>query len=213
MQRNRARRRDAAFYRDLLVFCGVPPAPPRGHRRVEQPRPVVNQLIVLSFDTSAEEIVLPGREQQSIVLDLDSSLESLPNIDPRPQHQLPDQPLVDLGHLDVTYELQPPLQHQCLREAYVLLMHLQVPPLQPVTPPPELPQQHQTPPLDQEGWVVLEAAVANFDGKQQVVFAPPPLCCNSQRWYPSRSSCQQPSRPHSPCSRWTGQLSRTLCSL
>ena len=172
MQRNRARRRDPAFYCDLLVFCGVPPAPPRRRRRVEQPRPVVNQLIVLSSDTSAEEIVLPGREQQPIVLDLDSSLESLPKFDPRPQHQLSVQPLVDL---DVTYELQPPLQHQCLREAYVLLRRLQVPPLQPVTPPPELPQRHQTPPLDQEDWVVLEAAVANFDGQQQVVFVPPPL--------------------------------------
>ena len=83
--------------------------------------------------------------------------------------------MVDLGHLDVTFELQPPLQHQCLREAYVLLRRLQVPPLQPVTPPPELTQRHQTPPLDQEDWVVLEAAVANFDGQQQVVVVPPPL--------------------------------------
>ena len=112
VQRNRARRRDAAFYLGLLAFCGMPPAPPRRRHRVEQPRPVVDEPIVLSSDTSAEGIVLPDQQPQQIVLDLDSSIESLPNIDPRPQWQLPVGPLRDLGPLDVTAEcLPPPLQH------------------------------------------------------------------------------------------------------
>ena len=85
MQRDRARRHDAAFYRDLLAFCGVPPEPPTRRRWVEPPRPVVNQPIVLSSDTSAEEIVLLDQEPRPIVLDLDSSLESLH----RPQAAVP----------------------------------------------------------------------------------------------------------------------------
>ena len=98
------------------------------------------------------------------MVDLDSSIESLPNIDPRPQFQLPVEPLIDLGPLDVTLELPPPLQHQILREAYVLLQRLQLPPLQPITPPPELPSHTLTPPPDQEGWVEVQATVATVDG-------------------------------------------------
>ena len=126
-------------------------------------------VVIASSDTSADDLPEPPRP----IIDLDSSLESLPNIDPRPQFQLPIQPLQYLGHLDITQEFSPPLQHQTLREAYVLLQRLQLPPLQPITPPPELPPRALTPPPDQEGWVEVEAAVATVDGQRYVVFAPP----------------------------------------
>ena len=123
-------------------------------------------MVVLSSDSSAEDLPAPGQ----IVVDLDSSLESLPNIDPRPQFQLPVAPLEDLGRLDITLDFPPPLQHQTLREAYVLLQRLQLPPLQPLTPPPEFPPRAQSPPLDQAvDWVELEAEVAHFDGQQYLV--------------------------------------------
>ena len=160
----------------LLEYCGVRVQPQQRRLRLV-PRPVAPDLpIVLSSDTSGEDLPQPEQLlQEDVVINIDTSEDELPNIDPRPQHQLPVLPLVDLGHLDVTYELEPPLEHQCLREAYVLLRRLQEPQLRPVTPPPERPQRDQTPPLDQEDWVVLEAAVANFDGQQQVVFVPPPV--------------------------------------
>ena len=88
LQRQRERRRDAAFYRGLLAYCGVPPEPQRRRRRVELLQPVVDRLIVISSDTSSDNI-RPPVPAQPIIIDLDSSLESLPNIDPRPQWQLP----------------------------------------------------------------------------------------------------------------------------
>ena len=90
-------------------------------------------------------------------VDLDSSLESLPNIDPRPQHQLPV--------LSQARELPAPLQHQVLREAYVLLERLQLPPPQPLAPPPEL-RPHPVPPLPvlHIDWGELEDNLAAFDG-------------------------------------------------
>ena len=113
-------------------------------------------------------------ERQPVIVDLDSSLESLPNIDPRPQWQLPVQPLQDLGPLDVTAEIAPPLQNQTFREACVLLHRMQVPPLQQITPPPELPPRPVTPPPEQdETWVELEAAVAGFDGQHYVLVTQP----------------------------------------
>ena len=154
----------------------MPPAPPRRRRGEEQPRLVVHEPIVLSSDTSAEGIVLPDRQPEQVVLDLDSSLESLPNIDPRPEWQLPVGPLQDLGPLDVTAEFQPPpLQHRVFREAYVLLQRLQLPPLQPITPPPEQPAREPTPPPEQEvDWVEVEAAVAEFDGQRYLLVPQPP---------------------------------------
>ena len=77
------------------------------------------------------------------------------------------EPLVDLGNLNIAAELSPPLQHQALREAYVLLHRLQLLSLQRLTPPPELPPRQFTTPLEQEDWVTLEAAVAHFDAPQQ----------------------------------------------
>ena len=74
-----------------------------------------------------------------VIIDLDSSLETLPDIDPHPQFQLLVEPLPELGHLNITLEFPPPLQHQALREAFVLLNRLQLPLLQPLTPPPEFP--------------------------------------------------------------------------
>ena len=80
---------------------------------------------------------------------------------------------MDLGHLNVTQELIPPLQHQTFWEACVLLQQLQLPALQPITPPPELPQRDQTPPPDPGvDWVGLEAAVATFYGQQYLVLPP-----------------------------------------
>ena len=174
LARQRRGRARAALLRGMREVLGL--SPRRRRRRLPRPLPAdLEQPIVLSSDTSDGDLTLPDLEPQPPVVDLDSSLESLPNIDPRPQFQLPVQPLVDLGLLDVTIKLLPPLQHQPFREAYVLLRHLQLPPLQPVTPPPELPPRHSTPPLEQEDWVVLEAAVADFDGQHHFVLAPPPL--------------------------------------
>ena len=80
---------------------------------------------------------------------------------------------MDLGHLNVTQELILQLQHQTFREACVLLQRLQIPALQPITPPPELPQCDQTLPPDLGvDWVGLEAAVVTFDGQQYLVLPP-----------------------------------------
>ena len=89
----------------------------------------------------------PPEPQQPVVVDLESTLE-------------------ELHDLNITTEFPPPLPHQVLREKYVLLHRMQLPPLQPLTPPPELPPQPLTPPLEQEDWAGLEAAVAHFDGPQ-----------------------------------------------
>ena len=140
---------------------------------------MVDQPIIVLSGTSAEDIQAPI-PVQPLVIDLDSSLESLPNIDPRPQFQLPVVPLVDLGHRDITVEFPPPLQHQALREVYVLLCHLQLPPLQPLTPLPQFPPRPLTPPPEQEeDWAGLEVAVANFDGQQQQ-FVPSPFLALQQ---------------------------------
>ena len=57
----------------------------------------------------------------------------------------------------------------------MLLQRLQLPPLQPIAPPPEQPAREPTPPPDPEvDWVEVEAAVARFDG-QQYLLVPQPL--------------------------------------
>ena len=146
---DRRRRARAALLRGMREVLGLP-IQHRRRRPPLQPRPDPGAPIVLSSD---EDQPLPA--PQLIDLDssleslpnidpcpqfqlpiepvnnlapLDSSIESLPNIDPRPQFQLPLEPLVDLGPLDITLEFPPPLQHQTLREAYVLLQRLQLPP-------------------------------------------------------------------------------------
>ena len=167
MARDRRLRTRATLLRGMREVLGLP----LQHRRRRQPQPqrVDNQVpITLSSDSSAED-----PEPQPVLVDLDSSIESLPNIDPCPQFQLPQEPLPDLGHLNVTAEFLQPLQHQTFREAFVLLQRLQLPPLQPLTPPPELPLQVPTPPPEPTvEWVCLEAAVASFDGRQCLVLPP-----------------------------------------
>ena len=176
LERDRRRRRDATFYRGLLAYCGVQQPPPRRRRNINRPPPVVQLLIELSSDTSGDEQRELAPERPIVLVDLDSSVESLPNIDPRPQWQLPVEPLRDLGPLNVTQELLPPLQHQTLREAYVLLQQLQLPPLQHITPPPELPPRAPTPPPEEEErWETLELELARLDDNSYAVTVTQPL--------------------------------------
>ena len=191
---DRRRRARAALLRGMREVLGLP-VQHRRRRPPQQLRPDPNDPIVLSSDDD-----LPVPEPPLIDLDssidslpdidpiidqrpLDSSLDSLPNIDPRPQFQLPVEPLVDLGPLNITIDYPPPLQHQTLREAYVLLQRLQLPPFQPITPPPEHPPRVLTPPPDQEGWVEVDAAVANINGQKFIVF-PQPLDLQQPEFVP-----------------------------
>ena len=128
--------------------------------------------IVVVPDTSSDNIRPPVRAPP-IVVDLDSSVESLPNIDPRPQWQLPQQELPDFGPLNVTAEIEPVIRNPVFREACILLHRMQLPELQQITPPPEQPSRPVTPPPEQEEWVQLEAAVAAFDGQPFVLVAQP----------------------------------------
>ena len=175
LARNRRTRAKAAVPQDMRSFFGLP-QPRRQQRVVVPPRVDPAPPVIVLTDTSLEDIHPPPPTQQHVLVDLDSSLDTLPDIDPRPQWQLPVEPLQDLGPLDVTAVFQPPLQHQVFREAYVLLQYLQLPPLQPLTPPPELPPRNLTPPHDPAvDWVELEAAVATFDGQQYLVVPWVPL--------------------------------------
>ena len=85
----------------------------RSRRPPQLPRVDLEATIDLSSDTSVDDQVLQDPDPQPPVVNLDSSLESLPDIDPRPQHQLPVPSLPG--------DLLPPLQHRVLREACVLL--------------------------------------------------------------------------------------------
>ena len=139
---------------------------------------MVDRVILVSSDTSEEEVEAPV-QAPPVVVDLDSSLDTLPDIDPRPELEPQVEPLQDLGHLNITLEFPPPLQHQALREAFVLLNRLQLPLLQPLTPPAEFPPRSPTPPEEQVvDWQDLEEAVAAFDGQQH--FAPPPMLIPQQ---------------------------------
>ena len=144
-------------------------------RSVQPQQAAIPPVVVVSSDTSRDETVDEPPPEQ-LVVDLDSSLESLPNIDPRPEWQLPVEPLRDLGPLNVTQELLPPLQHQTLREAYVLLQQLQLPPLQRIMPPPELPPRAPTPPPEEEEqWETLELELARLDDKSYSITVTQPL--------------------------------------
>ena len=169
LERSRRLRARAVILRDMRHFFGLP-QPRRVQRVVPQPR--INQPpeVIIILDTSTEEDVEQPQEHRGVLVELDSSADSLPNIDPWPQWQLPVKPLLDLGPLDVTSECRLPLQHQVLREACVLLQRLQVPPLRTITPPPELP-----PPQQEQDWVEVEAAVARFDGQEYLVVPRLPL--------------------------------------
>ena len=198
LARNRRARADAALLREMKQFLGIPVAPPR--RRLQRPQRQPQQPLEIVISDTSEEDVPPPIPQLEVV-DLDSSLESLPNIDPRPQWQLPEQPLQDLGPLNITAELLPPLNHQTLREAVVLLQRLQVPPLQTITPPPELPPRPLTPPPEQAvEWDLVEAGVANFDGRNYAVLVPalelqqPPVVAVPEL-LPPRLAQPQPIQP------------------
>ena len=168
LERGRRLRARSAILRDIRDYFSLP-QPRRVQCVAAQPRvdpaPQVIDLAETSFKDADQPPLTPPH-----VVELDSSLESLPNIDSRPQWQLPVEPLGDLGPLDVTAECQLPLQHQVLREACVLLQRLQAPPLRPITPPPELP-----PPQQEQDWVEVEAAVARFDGQEYLVVPRVPL--------------------------------------
>ena len=191
---DRRRRARAALLRGMREVLGLPIL--RRQRRLPQPpQPDPNAPILLSsneevpwpepplidLDSSLESLPnIDPRPQFQLPIDtvadlnpLDSSLDSLPDIDPRPQFQLHVEPLVDLGPLNITVDYPPPLHHQTLREAYVLLQRLQLPPFQPITPPPEHPPRVLTPPPDQEGWVEVDAAVATINGQDFIVFPQP----------------------------------------
>ena len=143
IRRDRRRLADAAFYRGLLAYCGVP-AQPRRRRAPVPPREDPDPVIVASSDTSAEDLPPQQLPREVVLLDIDSSVDELPDIDPRAQPQLPQR-----RHL--------------LRNAYILLGRLQEPlpqaALRPLTPPPEV-----EPDVD---WVVLEEGLADFDAPWQ----------------------------------------------
>ena len=174
LERGRRYRARLAILRDMREFFQLP-QPRRPRRPVLPPRVDRPQVIVVLSDTSLDEADVEHPPRPPIV-DLDSSLETLPDIDPRPQHQLPVQPRQDLGPLDVTAELLLPPRHQTFCEALVLLQHLQLPPLRTITPPPELqPRATTLPPEQVEHWHALEVEVANFDGHEYAVLVTQPL--------------------------------------
>ena len=150
------RRAIAVLLRGMREVLGLP-IQRRNCRPPQPPRVDLEATIDLLSNTSVDDQVLKDPEPQPPVVNLDSSLESLPDIDPRPQHQLPVPSLPG--------DLLPPLQHRVLREAYALLERLQLPPFQPLTPPPEL-QPHPVSPLPMLhiDWGVLEGNLAIFDG-------------------------------------------------
>ena len=119
-----------------------------------QPREDPNPLVIVSSDTSAEDLPPPEPQQPPIqIVDLESSLE-------------------ELHDLNMTVEFPPPLQHQVFREAYVLLDRLQVQPQRPLTPPPE----HVLAVLDAPQIPLLqqpEVAQSEFVPQQQILQPPP----------------------------------------
>ena len=161
-----------------------------------------SQVIVVSSDTSLDDTDVEPPPRPPIV-DLNSFLETLPEIDPRPQHQLPVQPLQDLGPLNVTAELLPPPRHQTFREALVLLQQLQLPPLWTITPPPELPPRALIPPPDQTvEWDAVEVGVASFDGREYAVLVTQPLAL--QQLHPCQSTSQRATTSRRLCPQWIG---------
>ena len=66
INRDRRRRADAAFYRGLLAYCGVPAQIRQCHAPVPQ-REDPDPVIVVSSDTSAEDLP-PQQLPQEVVL-------------------------------------------------------------------------------------------------------------------------------------------------
>ena len=115
LQRDRLCRVDGAFHRGILDYCGVPLPPPRRRHRPLLPPPAIDLPILISSDASADDLsaLQVPQQQPVVVVNLESSVDELPD-------------------LDATQEFPPPLQHQVLGEAYVLLERLQLPPVHPL---------------------------------------------------------------------------------
>ena len=88
LARNRRTHAKAAVLRDMRSFFGLP-QPRRQQRVVAPPRVDPAPPVVVLTDTSFEDIQPPPPTPQPVLVDLDSSLDTLPDIDPRPQWQLP----------------------------------------------------------------------------------------------------------------------------
>ena len=116
LERDRRYRARLGILREMREVLGLPQL--RRRRRPQVPRRVDPNIVLVSSDTSVEDITHPTPERPPVV-DLNSSLETLPDIDPRPQFQLPLQqphePLEDLGDLNITEEFLPPIRHQVFR--------------------------------------------------------------------------------------------------
>lgn len=169
LMRDRTRRADAAFYRGLLDYCGVPRPPPRRRRQPLPQPPAIELPIIISSDESADDLPEPPQQPPVVVVDLKSSLDELPD-------------------LDITQEF-PPLEHQVFREAYVLLERLQDQSQRPLTPPPET----------EVDWAGLEEALADFDAPQhplvlplQQQLVPPPLILQQPDVDPYQEFVPQP---------------------
>ena len=81
-----------------------------------------------------------------------------------------------------------------------MLQRLQLPPLQPITPPPELQQRAPTPPQEQvEHWDALELEVADFDGNNYSVTVTQPSTYSSRKWYPCRSTSRRDTSSRHRC--------------
>ena len=77
MERGRRYREKLRVLQDMREFLGLP-QPQRRRRPPVPQREEQDLVVILSSDTSEEDLPAPG----PIIVDLDFSLESLPNIDP-----------------------------------------------------------------------------------------------------------------------------------
>ena len=83
IRRDQRRRANAAFYRGLLEYWGVQVQPRQRRRQPVQRRLDPDLPIVLSSDTSGEDLPPPEQSQLgAVVVDIDSSIDELPNIAP-----------------------------------------------------------------------------------------------------------------------------------
>ena len=153
LERDRRNRARSAVLRDVRDYFGLPQ--PQRPCRAPVPRQE-DPIIVLSSDTSADNLP-PPRQPDVVQLDFDSSIDELPNIDPRPQHQLP-------------------VRERLVQPAYVLLERLQLPVEQ--LPQLQQPQRPQMPPPEVEpeiDWGELEEGLAAFDAPLPQQLGPLPL--------------------------------------
>ena len=104
LERNRRNRARLAVLRNIRDHFGLPQ--PQRPRRAPVPRHEDRDpVLVLSSDTSAEDLQPPPQQQEVVQLVIDSSIDELPDIDLRPQQQLP-------------------VRERLVQQAYVLLERL-----------------------------------------------------------------------------------------